>query len=225
MPWQNGTWFGRLSPAHKAAGGAWLVGDQPTDSSPDYPGKNNGQLQIKLWFATPEKYESGKYSFKHRKGSNFWEYVRVGEGRLDCLTKLTAASPACRHCLTASSEGVDIPPHFLRTWELPPRCSGAHGITVCRSLIRDAPIQSGQGDNYDFLLKDTVTCEESALLFSRFFQQYRYGLVIPLRGVLNLVQSCDHTTLEVGDYLFINFSQADISTIKSNGCLACIFFN
>lgn len=146
MAWENGVWLGRMTEEQMKAGGIWVIGDKPYDSSPDYPGKNNGEVLVKSWVANPDKYGGEGYEPKDRVREDRWEYVRVKTGRLECRIH---GHELLAYPLSYPDEGVELPPDIKRSWHLPQHYGLATGITVCRKLDR-APFKAGAGHGYEY---------------------------------------------------------------------------
>src|SRR3989338_8514845 len=133
----------------RTQGGIWVIGNNPYNLNPKYPGRNNGFLLVKSWVATPEKYGDGAYSPKDRLHENKWEYVRVLTGCLEC--NVHSEEGVKSFSLHHPDDGIEISPEVRRGWRLPKWCKKATGVTICRTLSH-YPVRGGCGDTYDFAL-------------------------------------------------------------------------
>lgn len=202
MPWENGEWFGRMTEEQKTAGGIWVIGDKPYDSSPDYPGKNNGDLLMKSWVANPVKYTD--YLVKDRLDTGHWEYVRVMTQRLDCKIH---QNPVLTYPLMYPDEGVDMSPEVKRRWYMSNGMRVATGITLLRQLER-APFKAGAGPGYEYWLWDT----DSTYFRLPFdgplnLQEWDYRYIEVFSGRLAFFHFCkgawkDRVELKAGDHVF-----------------------
>ena len=200
MSWRYGAWIGQLTNEQHASGGVWLVGDNPVEKTQDYPGKNNGEFKVKLWYASPEKYQHGKYPAKDRKESDEWEYVRTIGETLHCFVNGLCYETSAR------SEGVDIPPETLREWALLPPNSVACGITILRRLSAP-PLQAGQGEGYELWWCKGAYRKKPLRLTS-----WEYQLIIPFGGTWKLRHQPSDSLFQLeflGSYVFLPRSGLD----------------
>ena len=154
-------WVGSMTDEYKKQGGIWVIGDNPYDSNPNYPGKNDGSLIVKSWVANKDKY-SGSYAPKSRMNQNLWEYVRVFTGSLDCTFYY---EDEIRSTLQYPDDGIDIPPSIKRSWQLPENCNTATGITICRKIKKLLPIKNGWGTDYKYYSWDAGSNESLKRIF------------------------------------------------------------
>lgn len=146
-------WYDHMTREQKEGGGVWVIGNNPYDTNPNYPGKNDGQFLVKSWWATAAKY-SRNYEPKDRVKEGQWEYVRTLDGQLNCL--LTNNGIRYNFALNYPNDGIDIPPDTKRAWQLLPQFHHAAGITILRTLYKP-PEKIGCGLGYEFSVWDNLT--------------------------------------------------------------------
>jgi hypothetical protein len=210
MPWQDGLWLGRMTDEQKAHGGLWTHGDKPFDPDPEYPGRNDGSLLVKLWTAYPEKYGGEGYQPKDRIHEDRWEYVRVLENCLICRVHLSTGIK--NWPLTAVGDGIDLPPSIKRSWHLPPEYPYASGIAAIRRLRRsdqplpeeDFPLKPGQGPGYELAMWDAGVNPDVLVQGPYNLPHWRLLFIAVLDGMLDLLRTDKPGyARDPGNYVFI----------------------
>lgn len=175
-------WLEEMTVEHDQAGGIWVAGDKPFSAEDGYPGRNGGQLCVKLWFADHARYGPGKYQPKNRQDEQKWEYVKVWHGQLGLEAKDIGT-----FLLSPPGEGVDIPPEVVRSWYLPADHAEAWGITICRPLTQ-RPLQAGQGVGYELHQWDAGEGFVYLPRQPRLLANWRLQLIIPVEGAFHLLR-------------------------------------
>lgn len=213
MAWdESGLWVCRRTEGQWLQGGVWIVGDVPYCTDPDYPGKNDGSVLVKLWVAHGDKYGGG-YAPKERIAENRWEYVRVFGGCLVCEISDGSGNVVERRGLCCLDPGIDLPPHVLRSWRLPGDRSfeTALGITICRRC-EHFPLFAGEGRGYVVFVWDeeVFSLQPQRFSASECSPKAQTQLVVVLGGTLLYSSAQDpiQYALEEGDFTFLRSDAA-----------------
>lgn len=215
MAWEDGAWFGSISEAEQKAGGAWVIGNKPHCSGPDFPGLVDMACYplVKIWFATPDRYGKGRYPLKDRLDIQRGEYVRVLTGRLDCLVCI-AGRPFKTWRLEYPADGINLPPNWQRQWELPNDVSHATGITVCHHELTP---WGSVSDLYELLFWDTAAVSSLLALEGPVnMRTWRYQLIVPFHGGCFLSPGLCSSNRPVlsGEYVFLRVAERPKWTVQ-----------
>lgn len=215
MPWENGAWFGAITAADQRAGGAWVIGNKPHCSDPDFPGcvGDADWPSVKIWFAGPDKYGGDRYSMRNRLDSYLGEYVRVMTGRLDCLVEDCWGSTLLWR-LEYPAEGIDLLPNIERRWQLPDDVAQATGITVCHRELTRRP---SLGNQYEFAFWDVKAPSSLLVLDAPInLKGARYQFIAPFRGGCFLAAGicAPSRSVPAGEYVFLKASERPQWTVQ-----------